>query len=31
MSLGSYLTIWPIFGAANQLLAALSLLLSVYG
>lgn len=26
MSLGSYLTIWPIFGAANQLLAALSLL-----
>lgn len=26
MSLGSYLTIWPIFGAANQLLAALALL-----
>lgn len=26
MSLGSYLAIWPIFGAANQLLAALSLL-----
>ena len=26
MSLGSYLSIWPIFGAANQLLAALSLL-----
>ncbi|MDD4321006.1 MAG: carbon starvation protein A [Acidaminococcaceae bacterium] len=26
MSVGSYLTIWPVFGAANQLLAALSLL-----
>ena len=26
MSFGSYLTIWPIFGVANQLLAALSLL-----
>lgn len=26
LSLDSYLTIWPIFGAANQLLAALSLL-----
>ena len=26
MSFGSYLAIWPIFGAANQLLAALSLL-----
>lgn len=26
MSIGSYMTIWPIFGAANQLLAALSLL-----
>lgn len=26
MSIGSYLTIWPIFGTANQLLAALALL-----
>ena len=26
MSVGSYLTIWPIFGTANQMLAALSLL-----
>lgn len=26
MSFGSYLTIWPVFGVANQLLAALSLL-----
>ncbi len=26
MSTGSYLTIWPIFGAANQMLAALALL-----
>lgn len=26
MSIGSYLTIWPIFGTANQMLAALSLL-----
>lgn len=26
MSSGSYLAIWPVFGAANQLLAALSLL-----
>ncbi len=26
MSVGSYLSIWPIFGAANQLLAALALL-----
>ncbi|MDL2280538.1 carbon starvation protein A [Selenomonadales bacterium OttesenSCG-928-I06] len=26
MSIGSYITIWPIFGTANQLLAALSLL-----
>lgn len=26
MSLGSYLSIWPVFGVSNQLLAALSLL-----
>lgn len=26
MATGSYTTIWPIFGAANQLLAALALL-----
>lgn len=26
MSVGSYLTIWPIFGTANQMLAALALL-----
>lgn len=26
MAVGSYITIWPIFGAANQLLAALALL-----